>query len=80
MTVYDETLARIYGMTGTCVVSEETLEGLRLLLGVAEGKEGGDGVVWRVRAYVAFPRARDPTRTKVACVPPLLYYLHQDVC
>ncbi|CAM9919254.1 unnamed protein product [Pylaiella littoralis] len=33
---------------GTEVVSRETLEGLRVLLGVEKGKEGGDGAVWRV--------------------------------
>lgn len=37
-------------MAGPEVVSQETLEGLRLLLGVAEGKGEGDAAVWRVRA------------------------------
>lgn len=36
-------------MAGPEVVSKDTLDGLRSLLGVVEGKEEGDRAVWRVR-------------------------------
>lgn len=67
-----------HGMTGTEVVSRETLEGLRVLLGVEKGKEGGDGAVWRVRAYRTWrSRARDSTQTFWFVLP---FLTHHNVC
>lgn len=51
-------LRRRHGMAGPEVVSKDTLEALRSLLGVVEGKGEGDRPVWRVRAT--------PLRTSVA--------------
>lgn len=55
-----------FGMTGPEVVSEDTLEGLRSLLGVVDGKGEGDRTIWRVRVTRLFPHACEGRRQSVA--------------